>query len=684
MSARRAGRKNGQGWIEGVPRLAWGDGKDCTFAGALEAAMSVTAHPYSYADLMGLSGLAFCLCWCNDELRTRWRPSFAMSEMLDQVDVLARLTGWSLPADSQFGLDQPDHEAIRHKVVAAIDARHPVVAYAPTLDPAVVYGYEDEGQTLFLRDYSYPDAPMVLPTDSLGPMQTCLGQYVPPPSCRQAFLDALKGAVRNWRREKQDSGATERETWHGEAAYRAWSDDLKRFDSMSKQAQGSLYAFDRWILGLFLDARRAATVFLRQNAPRLGGLAQKAVERAAGRYQHLVGRLAAFSAERDVIKDVTEWQPELRRKELDVLAEAYQFDSQAIADIELALVGAMMPETALRVADEGKMAVLGGVDRYRVIDPMFECVRIVLNYRGETYSPAYIQGISGGAFRIGGICPCAPTCACAMETQDLVRLLGYEMTHLSLCEAGMDAEAKVDTVIARVKDEIRAGRPVLVWHAFTSCEWDVVCGFDDQRGQFLGRGSYAGVDNGYASADQRRTITCGAICPPLGAILVGEKTGRYDARGSEVAALREAVTHAHSTANVDKTDGEKWAMLYGLSCYDRWIQDFRSDPSWLPTEGDRYCFIVYRSTHRAASEFMLELVPKYPEIKANLKRAASHFVAEADALNEAAEMLFPGWRLPEQADPGLNVRVAERLVQARDNYAHATDEIEAALQVIGE
>ena len=336
------------------------------------------------------------------------------------------------------------------------------------------------------------------------------------------------------------------------------------------------------------------------------------------------------------------------------------------------------------MAREQEMTVLGGVDRYRVMDPMFECVRIVLNYRGETYSPAYIQGISGGAFRIGGICPCAPTCACAMGTQDLIKLLGYEMTHLSLCEEGMDAEIEVDRVVARVKDEIRAGRPAIVWHAFTTAEWDVVCGYDDEQGQFLGRGSYLGVDNGYASAEQRRTATCGAICSQLGAILVGDKTGKYDARGSEVAALREAVAHAHAITNVDRLGGEQWVMLYGLSCYDRWIRDFQSDPPRLPDMGDRYCFGVYRSTHRAASEFMLELADKYPEVKTSLRRAARHFVAEADALNGAAEMLFPGWRLPDRADAELNVLVAGHLAHARDHYAQAIGEIEAALQVIGE
>jgi hypothetical protein len=325
--------------------------------------------------------------------------------------------------------------------------------------------------------------------------------------------------------------------------------------------------------------------------------------------------------------------------------------------------------------------ILEGTDSYRVMEPMFESVRVVLSYRGEAYSPAYVQGISGAAFRIGGICPCAPTCACAMSTQDLLKAFGYEIEHLSLCEEGMDPAREVDRVIARVKDEIRAGRPAIVWHAFTWAEWDVVCGFDDESRQFVGRGSYAGLD-GYATADQGRMATCN-ICPPFGAILVGEKTGQYDARASEIAALQEAVAHAHSTQNVDKAGGEQWVMLYGLACYDRWIHDFQGDPPRVPTMGDRYCFGVNRSTHCAAGGFLRELAARYPAAKGQLNCAATHFVAEAGALNESADMLFPGWQLPREASREINSQVATLLRTARDRYARAIDEIESALAVMG-
>ena len=70
---------------------------------------------------------------------------------------------------------------------------------------------------------------------------------------------------------------------------------------------------------------------------------------------------------------------------------------------------------------------------------------------------------------------------------------------------------------------------------------------------------------------------------------------------------------------------------------------------------------------------------KYSQAKDHLKRAAEHFVAEADALNESAEMLFPGWQMPKEPSRETNDRVAALLRTARENYAQAIDEIEAAL-----
>ena len=97
----------------------------------------------------------------------------------------------------------------------------------------------------------------------------------------------------------------------------------------------------------------------------------------------------------------------------------------------------------------GSRVILENVDRYRVQEPLFEGVRAILSYRGEEHSPAYVQGISGAAFRIGGPCPCAPTCEWAMSTDALIHLLGYEYERLEVPAEGLEREAKMGEMIAR-------------------------------------------------------------------------------------------------------------------------------------------------------------------------------------------------------------------------------------------
>ena len=325
--------------------------------------------------------------------------------------------------------------------------------------------------------------------------------------------------------------------------------------------------------------------------------------------------------------------------------------------------------------------ILDGVDHYRVMEPMFEGIRVILDYRGDPYSPAYIQGISGAAFRIAGICPCAPTCGCAMDPRDLINLLGYEMEYLPLCGEGRDPQQEIEGMVNRVRHAIREGHPALVWHAFTYAEWDVVCGYDDVQGLFFGRGSYTGSE-GYASAAQTRAATSGVVAPELGAILIGERDAPFEPGEAEIAALREAVRHAHDAQNVERCSNDQWVMLYGLACYDRWVSGFAGDPPKLADMGDRYCLGVNRSTHRAAAAFLREIAPRHPGAQTELLRAAAHFAGEADALDEAAEMLFPGCELPKEANRAANARVAALLASARQLYARGIDEIGAALPAL--
>jgi len=263
-----------------------------------------------------------------------------------------------------------------------------------------------------------------------------------------------------------------------------------------------------------------------------------------------------------------------------------------------------------------------------------------------------------------------------MGTTGLLDLLGYEHTEFYLgWKDDDDVNGRVKELIPKIKDSIRARRPVLVWHAFTNAEWDVVAGFDDAEDVFLGRGSYAGLD-GYASAKQNRAQEAVAICPAFGGIFVGKKTGTLDAKAAELAALREAVRHARDREVVAEPGR---AGREGLNAYDGWVERFRKAETSRDM-GDSYCHGVYRSTHRAAAGFLTEIAPKYPGATELLTEAAKKFAAEADALDEAEPLI--GWQSPEH-DEDRNAKLWPLLARARDHYAAAIAGIEKALPLLG-
>jgi hypothetical protein len=264
-----------------------------------------------------------------------------------------------------------------------------------------------------------------------------------------------------------------------------------------------------------------------------------------------------------------------------------------------------------------------------------------------------------------------------MWSDGLIRLLGYECTTSKMAENKDDAVKLAQELIPVVKEEINAGRPVLAWHAFTAAEWDVICGFDDETHEFIGRGSYAGMDD-YARADQERMASAVDICPAFGIIRIREKTSEFNAREAEVAALKEAVRHGRLVK--EEAEPGKWVMFEGMQCYDRWISEFRDDPERKRGLGDAYCLGIYQSTHRAASGFLKEIAPNYPEASENLLEAAESFLSEAEVLVKSMPLLW--WNSPEGPDLERNAEAAVLLAQAWDHYAKGIESIESGLEAI--
>ena len=324
--------------LENVPTLAWGKGKECTFAGALEAAMAVTEHPYKYSDIMGFTGLAFRVRWFKGPDGQGICPSCAVGEMEEEIAAAERATGWQLRTE----VHHQDENMERHapQIMTSINEGKPVPAYNEYLDMNVVYGYAEGGKTLLFRDYHRGN--VELPASKLGWLWVVLGEHRPGLSRREAVIEGLRIAVHNWRREVGREGPGE--YWYGPAAYRAWSGHLARYDSLPNDKRKLLGHVNWWNMFTVIDARRSAVAFLDENAGLLDGHARKGMLEASSIYKQALAFLESEVLAKGGCflhfargKSVADWTPDIRQRETELLTEAERYDAAAIAELDKAL-----------------------------------------------------------------------------------------------------------------------------------------------------------------------------------------------------------------------------------------------------------------------------------------------------------------------------------------------------------
>ena len=319
------------------------------------------------------------------------------------------------------------------------------------------------------------------------------------------------------------------------------------------------------------------------------------------------------------------------------------------------------------------MKVLSGVPGYGVNEANFEALRLALNHMGENLSAEYFHGIAGTAFRIGGICPCAPTCTLAMQPQQLLRLLGYDYEECPYDDA--DRDASLCKLTDAVCGSVDSGIPVLVWNAFTNCEWDLVTGYDENEKVFFGRGTYMGNGGEYAKSPWNRSLDQAGLVG-LTALRLKRGTGVFDRRSAETAAVKEAVRHANDSENAENLGGGEWVFLQGRAAYNRWAGDF-SMPDRARGLGDAYCVGIYSSCHALAGAFLRGIAPSYPKTSGTLAEASQLFDKGAGRLKQLLPLL--GWSSPEK-DELRNEKAAVLLKEAAGYYGNAIDLLSAAVE----
>ena len=314
--------------LSSIPVLAWGSNKECTFAGALESALSVTDHPCSYETIMGGTALAFRTRWWKANDGAGWSGSSPVGEFPEEIKAAEKVTGWSIRVENHLSNPDARMERFVPEIVASIDKGMPVLGYDEGFNMAVICGYE-EG-IILIRDYSRGDQTNRIEADKLPPFLLFLTDYTGAASREDALKMALKLAVENFSRPDPvlDKGGAYH---YGKHALAKWAEDIAHYDDYSQEEREILHSVSCWNFCSLWDARTAAANFLRQNldladlAPAANLYSQEAQLLRRSSFERKEAFLGCWSG-----KSIADWTPEVRQREIDLLNQALEIEAQAV------------------------------------------------------------------------------------------------------------------------------------------------------------------------------------------------------------------------------------------------------------------------------------------------------------------------------------------------------------------
>lgn len=327
--------------LDNIPVLRWDSGKNCTFAGALESALSVTPYPYDYTTLMGVSGLAFRTRWWQAHTGKDWCGSSPVGEFPEEIDAIRRATGWQLRVEREFFCQktQESLERLIPDVIASINSGLPVLAYGVDhLDMTVITGYEDEGRTVVLQDYYRPDVSVHTPIAKLPWFLIFPDKHTEPLAIEETVDASLKIARSNWDRSPvADNSGTYA---YGRHALYAWAGDLQQSEAFTDEQRSKLFSVSGWNMGSLLDARQAGVQYLRRQADILPAPARQALLDTADQYAEEVQLLQqAMATDRAFLgpcqgRTIAEWTPGIKQTECEILLHICELEASAIQQLE--------------------------------------------------------------------------------------------------------------------------------------------------------------------------------------------------------------------------------------------------------------------------------------------------------------------------------------------------------------
>ena len=255
--------------LPGIIPLSWERNMDCCWGGSLHAALSYMGEPYTYEQIMGMSGACYRI---NFTEIWDWSATDALVAF-DYSNPMFKAIGYEqVWADR---IDKDDRSAERKLIVSDIQMGKPIVAInlRTATEWGVITGYVDNGKTLYCRTYFdgelldennkvKSNGDEYLETEFWPFMLVHFGKKSERPTDKEILQTSLQTLVASF------YAPCERGYWQGEQAYQKWIEGLGK-DSLwdFENARDDFYrraSVNQCTLRSLIDERRCAAVYLEE------------------------------------------------------------------------------------------------------------------------------------------------------------------------------------------------------------------------------------------------------------------------------------------------------------------------------------------------------------------------------------------------------------------------------------
>lgn len=278
--------------LSGIKVLGFEQGMDCTWAGAMTLALNYMGEPYTYEQIMGISGacyrFAFCDVW-------DWSATDALVAF-DYASILFQALGLQVVWANR--LEKNEREQERERIVADILRNKPVLAINLRIAPewGVITGYAEGGKKLYCRTYfdrEYLNEKEDYLESDFWPFLIQhfeeKGEELPPKEKLRASLQAMIDSY---------EASCERGYYQGREGYESWVCGLKKDELWNDQSPANdierrIEVNDALLLNL-ADARRCASIYLKESVPLLSEDSSNILNEISASYYSISERVSQF------------------------------------------------------------------------------------------------------------------------------------------------------------------------------------------------------------------------------------------------------------------------------------------------------------------------------------------------------------------------------------------------------